>query len=407
MLTAILLPALSLGAIEVNPENIAALVAEKNPEVEASRLKSEAAKGRDGYWLRSFLPSVELFGAQEKFKKGTHAEKDQPTYGATLGVNLFNGGRDFLEGKSRELEVEGRSAAEKRTTAESIERARAAFWHFIYWREKAGLLREARERNGGNLTAAEKRIKGGVATQSDRFEFEMKGVDLSRELGRAELEMRNAERSLKIALGTEEELKFPAAMNHDHSLVERIQHSEADHEFLTKEDLVAAERLTIEARKKARDWWPRLDAYAGFYQFNEREEEFANREQRKESVLGLKLSVNFAAGAESLVEAKALRFEAKASEAIGRYRESEVHAHVDKDLDELKFLHQQVHEAEKNIERALGYYRMTQSEYGRGVKNSPDVLGAAEKLFDMQHRRIEIIRDYELAKVHFLGSIGR
>jgi hypothetical protein len=41
------------------------------------------------------------------------------------------------------------------------------------------------------------------------------------------------------------------------------------------------------------------------------------------------------------------------------------------------------------------------------VKNSPDVLGAADKLFDMQHKRLEIIRDFQVAKGHVLAKIGR
>ena len=42
------------------------------------------------------------------------------------------------------------------------------------------------------------------------------------------------------------------------------------------------------------------------------------------------------------------------------------------------------HNAEENIKRAERYYRLTQSEYNRGVKNSPDVLGASQRLFAWQ-----------------------
>ena len=85
----------------------------------------------------------------------------------------------------------------------------------------------------------------------------------------------------------------------------------------------------------------------------------------------------------------------------------EIEAHLETEMAGVSFLHDQVHAAEENIARATKYHDLTKSEYARGVKNSPDMLGAAEKLFEMRHKRLEIIRDYQIAKGHILSKTGR
>jgi outer membrane protein len=106
-------------------------------------------------------------------------------------------------------------------------------------------------------------------------------------------------------------------------------------------------------------------------------------------------------------EAAALKKEAAADFERAAFRRREIEAHMENEFSELRFLHDQVHDAEANIARAERYYKLTQSEYARGVKNSPDVLGASEKLFDSRLKRIELIREFQVAKAHLLAKLGR
>ena len=109
---------------------------------------------------------------------------------------------------------------------------------------------------------------------------------------------------------------------------------------------------------------------------------------------------------ESLREAQALDQEAAAAKLMAEHKRRETAIHVRAELAQLKLLHDQVHETEQNIARAERYYKITQSEYARGVKNSPDVLGASDKLFDARHSRLETIRDYQVAKSHLMSKLG-
>jgi outer membrane protein TolC len=124
-------------------------------------------------------------------------------------------------------------------------------------------------------------------------------------------------------------------------------------------------------------------------------------------VIGLRVSLTLFDGLTAYRESSALKAESQAAEFDLAFQREDMLAHIHNELSELELLHSQVHDAEVNIKRAFRYYSLTQSEYSRGVKNSPDVLGAAEKLFDMKQKHLAIIRDFQIAKAHVLSKLGR
>jgi outer membrane protein len=395
--------------IEITFDGLKALLEKGNGKVEATRLEVEASKNRQGALFRSFMPSVELHGAQEFFKVGQQPQKNQPAYGAEMKINIFNGGQDQLQSKIRDMTTEKKKIQLTRVFSEELQKARSLFWDIIYSQEKIELIELTIKINGQNLASAKKRIQSGVATESDRFEFEMKSVDLKRDLDEAKLKLINQKKELSVVLNldTSGEMRFPKNLAHEHNFEDILKHSPKDHEFLFKENEILASTLSLSAKSQGRVWWPKIDAYAAYNQFNERERDFSQASDRTETMVGLRMTLSLPAGLESNNEASALSREAEAYKKLAEFQRKEIETHVETELSELRLRHDQVHYAEENIQRAESYYKLTQSEYTRGVKNSPDVLGASDKLFEMKHRRLEIIRDFQISKTHVLAKIGR
>lgn len=395
--------------VEITSTNLRELLERENPEVSASNQETDAAAERTGSWGRSFLPSIEADAGSENFRSAGQPRKTQPIYGAEATINLYNGGTDRVEGKIRDLEFEKRQARGKRVLADELGKARTRYWELRFLQEKTQLLSETLKINDGNLARANRRIKSGVTTESDRIEFEMKAVDLKRELAETDLATLRARRDLLLLLGLPDEadVRFPEKMLHDHDFEASLSHSAKDHEFMSKENEISAQQLDLERAKAARAWLPRLDAYALYRQNTEMEREYADAPDRVDSVVGLRLSLSLGGAVEANREKAAKSLEAKAAQLRADRTKREVATQVRGERDELTLLHDQVHDAEENIRRAESYERLTQSEYTRGVKNSPDVLGAAEKLFDMRNKRLEIIRDFQIAKSHLLSKLGR
>lgn len=409
ILVLLLMPLATSAATEkISAGDLKDLILKKNEKIQAKELERSAAASRQGRFARSFLPVIEIHGAQESFRKGTHESKQQPAYGAEARLNIFNGGRDRLDDARRDLIAERKGFEKDLTVAEELGKARELYWKIVYLHESGGLLKEARELNQGNLKSAVRRIRAGIATEADRVEFEMKDVDLKRDIEQTDLALRTHRKMLASILGLDgTDFVVTEKLHHEHRWEESLKHDHREHDFLVKPTELASEEMRLEARSVGRSFWPKVDAFAAWTQHNEREEEFSEPADRRESVIGLRLSMNLFDGFESRREAAALRAEADAAAAHARFLKREVEIHIESEMDELKLLHAQVHEAEDNIKRAARYYALTQSEYSRGVKNSPDVLGASEKLFDMKLKHLAIVRDFQLAKSHVLTKIGK
>lgn len=396
--------------VEVTSQNLKSLLEARNAKVSATKFEMEAATERQGLLARSFLPSIEAYGGQESFQIGRGAWSQQPVYGIEGNINIFNGGRDRLENDVRGLDVEKKKFQGQRVLSEELEKSRTIYWQILYLKEKAGLLTSALEVNRQDLSSARQRIRNGVATDSDRFEFEMKDVDLRRDIAANEVNLSAKRQLLAYLLGLDAgraSLSFPENLAHDHDYETLLKHSLLDHEFLFKEQEIRAQQLQLNADRQSRVWWPRINVFAAYNQFNEREKEFPDARDRTESVFGLRAVMGFPAGWESDREAAALRKESMSARALVDDQKQEIEVHLRTEMTELAFLHDQVHEAEENIQRAERYYQLTRSEYRRGVKNSSDMLGASEKLFGMRHKRIEIIRDFQVSKGHVLSKIGK
>lgn len=397
------------NAISITSKDLKSIVENKNLNVAASKLELEAAQSRTGSLVRSFLPSIEVYGSHESFKKGPADKKTEPAYGAEAKINIYNGGADLKENKVRHLELEKKKFEYSKSLASELEKTRTTYWNILYLRDKVDLLKSSIEINSRNLKSADVRIKNGVATESDRAEFEMQDVLLKSDLSAAEVKLESHKQNLRLYLGLNEneELNLEEKLAHEHDFENILKHDHADHNFLYKQDEITSEQASLKAEVNQNSWQPKLEAFASFNQYNQRDIELPEARDRKENVIGLRATMSLSQGFESQFEASALKKEAYALKQRANIKKIETENDMHNQINELKQLHNQVHDAEENIRRSQKYYSMTLSDYSRGVKNSPDVLGASEKLYGSKQRYIEIIRDFQINKSRILSQIGK
>lgn len=393
----------------ISPENLEALLKEKNTRISAAQLEVDAATARSGILARSFAPNLEIYAGQESFKTGPAEQKTQPAYGAELSINIFNGGVDSIEGDIRQLEVTKNQFHSQKTIAEELLKARQIYWGMSFLTKKKDLLTKALELNKTNVQGALKRIRSGVATDSDRFEFEMKDVDLRRELKQAELELVNLSQEMNLLLNLPPNNSFVLEqdLGHEHDFIKELKLQKNQNSFWYMDQQTEAELKALSAKQATRNLWPKLEVFAGYNQYNEREKEFSEAADRTESVLGLRLRVSLTDGFASLQDSSAYKKQALAGQRQAEFQKVSLTVAFENEIRRLNFLHDQVHEAEENINRAERYYALTQSEYTRGVKNSPDVLGAADKLYERRQKYYEILRDFQLSRAQALAVLGK
>jgi outer membrane protein TolC len=241
------------------------------------------------------------------------------------------------------------------------------------------------------------------------MEFEMKSVELKMEMEELKTKLMTQKKELALALNLEPsaQIELNGKLEHAHDFESGLKHSPKDHEHLIKPSELEADSLDQMATKESRAWFPKLDAYASYNQFNQLENDSIDAKDRTESILGLRLSMSLPGGFESSTESSAKAREAQARRIMAEQRKKEISAHVENEIEELRMKHAQVHDAEENITRAEKYYKLTMSEYSRGAKNSPDALGASEKLLSVRQKKIEIVRDFQVLTAHLLSKIGK
>lgn len=407
-LTSFMVTQVAVAQIAVNSANLRQLIENQNASVQAQKLDVDASEARRGSFARSFLPEVTAGVGGEHFKKGREDLKTQPEYGVEARVNLFNGGRDALNAEIQDLAANAERAALLRTKAEMVSQAYSEYWRALYLRDWIEALKKAKSLNDDSLRAADRRISSGVATRTDRLEFEMQSAELGRSLKQAELEFQISRERLALLLGIRDaNLALNEKFEHGHDFEKDIAHTEGAMDYWTENSRIAAESLKAESRRDARGLWPRVEAVAGYWQQTQLEEDPPDAADRTESYVGLKVRLNLSAGFEETRQARAKGLQAEGLRIRSERDRRAMALHMRSEQLELRRLHDQVHEFEENIGRAETYHRMTLAEYGRGVKNSPDVLGANLKLTEARQKRLESIRDFQIAKSHFLAKLGR
>ena len=77
------------------------------------------------------------------------------------------------------------------------------------------------------------------------------------------------------------------------------------------------------------------------------------------------------------------------------------------ELHDLKTLVNLIVDADRDMDKANSFLRLTENEYTRGVKNGPDLLSAVEKIYEIRKRRTELYQDYHVTRAELMALLGK
>lgn len=386
------------SAVRLDYENLETLIRSKNNKVAAMTVELRGAEKRLGYFKRSFIPTGEVFVAQEKYQTGPYETMNDPLYSARANFNLFRGGRDLLEDKIRRAQKLGMEMLSVGVMQEELFEVREAFWNLVYLREVKQLYDRTIVENKRNLGGAIRRINAGLATKVDRLEFEIADTQLNQDLARITVAISTTQRRLSalLALSPETEFETDAVIPHNHD--EASSGIDLDFNLFRDVRFELSRQQEFEAQGKIlKRWWtPRLDVYAESLLYNFRERSFYTQNDRIDNALGVRLTFDFD-GFQGQYDGEAAMARAEAARLRANQIKIEAEASFNTAKQEMELIHQLIHDGEKNIQKGQEYLSTTQSEYARGVKNSVDVLSATLKQLEFRRRFVELRRDYAIA----------
>jgi outer membrane protein TolC len=386
------------AATAIKIEDIEKYVQEKNKHVEKMRLLKEASEIQTGYFSRSFLPDLSVSVANEKFKKGTTLDKTGNAMSASASLNIFRGGSDFAEGQKRNLTAELSDTEMNSAYNEQLALAYEFYWALLTQQKKIEALNDFQTQNQKNLSMAMKRISSGVATMTDKLEFEMMGQEITYLLVTEKLMLNSIKNELKVLLGVHEDFVLVENGTHLHQWQNEISSIEMEKMNEVKEKDLEVQILSKERQVYLGKLLPTVDLFAEQSIPTQRigpEQPLAK--ERKETVYGVKATWSFGESVENSLKRSSLQKEIEA-----RTKEKEdliMHSSYKQFniVEKLKALHDLLHGTEENIINAQTYLSATLNEYTRGVKNSPDVLEATGKLYQAKSNFLSMMLEFNQA----------
>lgn len=379
---------------------------EQHPEVQEAERQLEASQAGRRKSAATFYPRLALEGGPLAYRD--EAESRTSFAGYLSGkMNLFRGGRDRLGLNASDLSVrvsELQLTQAKRKIAREVEQA---YIRLVALQEHIGIHQEEITRNTEQIKMAQKKAAGGLTSQADLYEFQFREAGLKSDLLLKEQERRTLILELSKLMGQTFPEDYRAVGTVDSS--ERVPSTDSLLALAESNHLALAEAKAEESaaglsyRGALGYWLPEVDLEA---QYGKLAFDKAEVAPGLAGEVALKISIPLFSGFEGIASrTEAAKLQEKWSarqQGIRRDLQAEVRSQV----LFLKVLDERIEIEKENVERARHYYDMTVTEYRRGIKNSPDLAGATERLYEAKARRVDLNRDRAIAILSLESAVG-
>lgn len=382
-------------------EGLPELVKSNNQSVKSARLMVKASEKRTGHLLRSFLPTIKASVGYENYSTINLENRSDPYGGIEGSINIFKFGRDNLEEKIRDAKLKKSKASSQINYNLQLYEARKIYWKIVYQNEIIKILEMALNKNKKLLESANRRIKRGITTKTDRLEFDLYALDLNTNIE----SLRHENKILKIALGRYlgKDIGDLAvriySIPHDHDEVLLSESFNKEHNSSVKLTKASSELLDFQSKKANRWWTPSVDVYGGYGLYTVRQRDFLDRADRDDTWVGVRLTMNIFDGDRSNSEARFLEAKASSIKEKLNYLFNEKEAEFKIIQEEMKHAHELTHVSEDKMKKGNTYFVRTIREYDKGVKNSLDALSSLQRIVSFKVEYAKIRLDYQNKKM--------
>lgn len=352
-------------------------------------------------------PKLSVEGGPQSTKYDDEKSNATALYGKAEW-NLYNGGSDkaVMDLSKSEIEIqEKRLKSLKNKVKKEVSKI---YYELQFILESISLKQKALELNSQQMKIAKAKNSSGFTTSSDVLEFDLRDSTLQSDLVLLNQQLDQKSRDLDVLLSRKNQtapeivkghlVRETFTLNRD-ELLSKIQDNN-DQLLLSKIELQLAE---TEKRQAKSQFLPKLDLEARYGKLANDEKVFNDKDNY--SVM-LKFNVPLFSGFEDYNSVKSVSAKVASSQMAIDQKSISLNTELDSSLAEIKALNARLDLEEKNLERSEKYYKLTLDEYRRGVKNSPDMVGASERLLEARIRNLEYRRDLMLARAKIQELTG-
>ena len=372
---------------------------EKSPELSSLKQQMESKEALYSSNRSGFYPSFSAVGGWAENKTDDLATIQKGYVGYIEGrYNLFNGFKDQSllnqgenEYKLMKIEVESKQRELKTVLTEIT-------GDMILLHQFRKILEEEYEVNQLQMRMAARKVSAGLTGSVDNLEFKLRESELQIEKNQIEQLHKDAHLKLIKLFGED-------VTDTDLSAIEfsAIDNLSFQNKKLTLENTLEYQKAQLnlskaeyEKSQSRSDFLPKLDLILNVGRLTPSENTPA---RFNESKYGITLTIPLFSGFDTYYKIKASNFQVSSAEKRKIQKEKDLTVEFNVLKNRASELIQLYTINESKLTNSNTYFNMTLSEYKRGVKNSPDLVGATERLFSAKKKKYEILKELELLNV--------
>lgn len=388
-------------------DDLPKIIAERNENYRAAQSSINAQQERTGHLARSFLPRISASLGEEDVDMTSGLMERQTNWRVGASVNLYRGGRDSLDEDIRQAQLEAAKVDSTIDFRKELRRARASFWSIVALEKTLNHRQEELRKNEENLRSARRRAGAGVASNADANQFELYGMELEQKIKQLNHQADVERNRLAVLLGMSEHKGLKLRTDFPEVNIGKAHELNIENQVDFKLQKTKVRIEELRAKQSGRWWIPEVDLYAYHGVPSLRDDLTQNIRDDRETVVGIRMSLDFGNGFGDMIERKARIHEARSGELRAAYTAREVIATDHEIRHDMSLSIELLADNEKSISKAREFLKTTQSEYSRGIKNGPDLLGAFRQLYDLLDRSVELNRDLLVAQADLDSLISK
>ncbi|MEQ1722149.1 MAG: TolC family protein [Pseudobdellovibrio sp.] len=383
----------------IGVQNLENKLFEQNSELSFLQKQVEAKEALYSSSKSSFLPTINAVGGWQSNKTDANAQTEKGTVGyLEARYNLFNGFKDKSTLNQKEVDLNLSKYEYELKQRDLRISLTEIISEMLYLHKLQDILVDEYKAVQAQKRMAQKKVAAGLTGPVDNLEFSLRESEIEIEQNQINQLHDEAHQKLTKLFGAElTDSEFAAIKYQSHSELTKFN-TTFDHlknvEYKIAEQNIT--KATFQKSESRSDFLPKLDLTASVGRLTPSE---TTPTQYNESKYGITLTIPLFSGLDTYYKFKASNFNISSAEKslaqVSNNIKSEYNIIKNKIIELGKLF--QINE--KKLITSQNYFNLTLGEYRRGIKNSPDLVGATERLFSVRKKQVEILKDLETLKI--------
>lgn len=385
----------------VGVQNLENKLFEQNSELSSLEKQVEAKEALYSSSKSSFLPSVNAVAGWQSNKTDSNVQTEKGTVGyIEAKYNLFNGFKDSssIDQKNADLNISKIELLNKQRDVR-IELT-TLISEMLYLHKLQDILADEYKTIQTQRKMAEKKVAAGLTGPVDNYEFDLRENEIQIETNQINQQHQETHQKLVKLFGRDlsdnefNEIKFQNYA--DLTTLNKV----FDHkENLTYKQIEQnLEKAKNEKSQERSEFLPKLDLTASVGRLTPND---YTPVQYNENKYGVTLTIPLFSGLDTYYKVKSSNLNIAASEKMLNQKRLDAESEFSVLKNKIAELAKLFKINEQKLENSQKYFDLTLGEYRRGIKNSPDLVGATERLFSSRKKQVEILKELEILKIQF------